>query len=185
MIDLGRKASVNARWSKRERARVGIEPTTAAPSQPDYPGVSRSDHSAGTKDRLRDELLSYVRTDMYTVDWGLGGGRKRGEKQAEEAARTNRRRTKKRMAAERTARRDKSSPSSTSILISSRCSFGCHSLLCPAPVPAVCLFCLFLSPLSPFPQPPIDRVSPNVTYCYYYLRVQNFAILGFRRFCGY
>ena len=24
-----------------------------------------------------------------------------------------------------------------------------------------------------------------VPYCYYYLRVQNFANLGFRRFCGY
>ena len=57
------------------------------------------------KNRLRDELQSYVRTD--TVDWGLGGGRKRGKKQAEEAARTNWRRTKKRMAAERTAQRDK------------------------------------------------------------------------------
>ena len=57
------------------------------------------------KNRLRDELWSYVWTD--TVDWGLGGGRKRGKKQAEEAARTNRRRTKRRMAAERTARRDK------------------------------------------------------------------------------
>ena len=57
------------------------------------------------RNRLRDELQSYVRTD--TVDWGLGGGRKRGKKQAEEATRTNRRRTKKRMAAERTARREK------------------------------------------------------------------------------
>ena len=34
-------------WRKRERARAGIEPTAAAPSQPDCPGVSRSDHSAG------------------------------------------------------------------------------------------------------------------------------------------
>ena len=56
------------------------------------------------KNRLCDELLGYVRTD--TVDWGLGGGRKKGKKQAEEAARTNRRRTQMRMAAERTARRD-------------------------------------------------------------------------------
>ena len=43
------------------------------------------------------------RTD--TVDWGLGGGRKKGKKQAEEAARTNRRRTKKRMAAELSSER--------------------------------------------------------------------------------
>ena len=31
--------------------------------------------------RLHDELQSYVRTD--TVDWGLGGGRKKEKKQAE------------------------------------------------------------------------------------------------------
>ena len=36
-------------WRKRERARAGIEPTAAAPSQPDCPGVIRSDHSAGFK----------------------------------------------------------------------------------------------------------------------------------------
>ena len=34
--------------------------------------------------------------------------------------------------------------------------------LCPAPVRPGCLFCLFLSLLSPSYQPPIDRVSPNV-----------------------
>ena len=67
-------------------------------------GVSRSDHLAGSN-RPPDELQGYVRTD--TVDWGLGGGRKKGRKQAEEAARTNRRMTKKRMAAERTPGRDK------------------------------------------------------------------------------
>ena len=32
---------------ERERARAGIEPTAAASSQPDCPGISRSDHSAG------------------------------------------------------------------------------------------------------------------------------------------
>ena len=37
-------------FRKRERAREGIEPTAAAPSQPDGPGVSRSDHSAGSKE---------------------------------------------------------------------------------------------------------------------------------------
>ena len=42
-----------------------------------------------------------------------------------------------------------SSLSSTSIFISSRCSFSCHSLLCLAPVRPGCLFRLFLSPLSP------------------------------------
>ena len=35
---------------RRERARVGIEPTAAAPSQPDCPGVSHSDHSTGSKE---------------------------------------------------------------------------------------------------------------------------------------
>ena len=55
-----------------------------------------------------------------------------------------------------------SSLSSTSVFISSRCSSSCHSPLCPAPVRPGCLFCLFLSLLSPSFQPPIDRVSPNV-----------------------
>ena len=55
-----------------------------------------------------------------------------------------------------------SSLSSTSIFISSRCSFSCHSPLCPAPVRPGCLFCLFLSLLSPSSQPPIDCVRPNV-----------------------
>ena len=55
-----------------------------------------------------------------------------------------------------------SSPSSMSIFISSRCSFSCHSLLCLVPVRPGCLFRLFLSPLSPSSQPPIDRVSPNL-----------------------
>ena len=34
------------------------------------------------------------------------------------------------------------------------CSFSCHSPLCPAPVRPGCLFCLFLSLLSPSSQPP-------------------------------
>ena len=55
-----------------------------------------------------------------------------------------------------------SSLPSTSKFISSRCSFSCHSPLCPAPVRPGCLFCLYLSLLSPSSQPPIDRVSPNV-----------------------
>ena len=45
---------------------------------------------------------------------------------------------------------------------SSRCSFSCHSLFCPAPVRPGCLF--LLSPLSPssrysLRKPPIDRQS--------------------------
>ena len=55
-----------------------------------------------------------------------------------------------------------SSLSSTSIFISSRCSFSCRSPLCPAPVRRGCLFRLFLSLLSSSSQPPIDRVSPIV-----------------------
>ena len=43
-----RKRRKYRRWRRRERARVGIEPAAAAPSQPDCPGVSRSDHSAGS-----------------------------------------------------------------------------------------------------------------------------------------
>ena len=36
--------------------RAGIEPMATAPSQPVCPGVGRSDHSAGSKNWLRDEL---------------------------------------------------------------------------------------------------------------------------------
>ena len=39
------------------------------------------------------------------------------------------------------------------LFISSRCSFSCHSLLCPAPVCPGCLFRFFLSHLSPSSQP--------------------------------
>ena len=42
-----RKRRKYRHWRKRERRRAGIEPTAAAPSQPDCPGVSRSDQSAG------------------------------------------------------------------------------------------------------------------------------------------
>ena len=74
--------------------------------QPDCPGVSRSDHSAGSKESGSWRALG-LRSDWHGR-LGLGGGRERRErKQMEEAARMNRRRTKKRMAAERTARRDK------------------------------------------------------------------------------
>ena len=75
------------RWRKREKARAGIEPTAAAPSQPDCPGVSRSDHSAGSKESASWRALG-LRSDWHG-QLGLGGGRKKGKKQAEEAARTN------------------------------------------------------------------------------------------------
>ena len=78
---------------KWERARAGIEPTAAAPTQPNCPGVSRSDHSAGSK-----EVASWRALELRS-DWhgrlGVGRREKEGKKQAEEAARTNRRRTKK------------------------------------------------------------------------------------------
>ena len=90
---------------KRERARAGIEPTAAAPSQPDCPGVSRSDHSAGSKESASWRALR-LRSDWYGR-LGVGRREKEGKETAEEAARTNRRRTKKTMAAGRTARRDK------------------------------------------------------------------------------
>ena len=118
-----RKRRKYRRWRKRERARAGIEPTAAAPSQPDCPGVSRSDHSAGSK-----ESASWRALEPRSV-WHLFGF---------------------------------SSLPSTSEFISSRCLFSCHSPPCPAPVRPGCLFCLFLSLLSPSSQPPIDRVSPNV-----------------------
>ena len=54
-----------------------------------------------------------------------------------------------------------SSLPSTPVFISSRCR-SAMAPLCPAPVRPGCLFCLFLSLLSPSSQPPIDRVSPNV-----------------------
>ena len=105
LMFLWRKKRKYRRWRKRERARAGIEPTAAAPSQPDCPGVSRSDHSAGSKELASWRALE-LHSDRHGL-MGLGGGRKKGKEQAEEAARTNRRRTKRRMAAERTARRDK------------------------------------------------------------------------------
>ena len=61
--------------------------------QPDCPGVSRSDHSAGSKESASWRALG-LRSDWHGR-LGLGGGRKKGKKQAEEAARTNRRRTKR------------------------------------------------------------------------------------------
>ena len=33
--------------------------------------------------------------------------------------------------------------------------------------------------------PSASKIPAWLPYCYYYLRVQNFAILGFRWFCGY
>ena len=48
-----RKRRKFSRWRKRERARAGIEHTAAALGQPDCPGVSRSDHSAGFPKNVR------------------------------------------------------------------------------------------------------------------------------------
>ena len=93
---------VQERGKERER---GIKPAAAVPSQPDCPGVGRSDHSVGSK-----ELASWRALELRS-DWhgrlGAGGERKKVRKEAAEAARTDRRRTKKRMAVDWTARRDK------------------------------------------------------------------------------
>ena len=63
------------RWRKRERARAGIEPTAAAPSQPDCPGVSCSDHSAGSKESASWRALE-LRSDWHGR---LGVGRREKE----------------------------------------------------------------------------------------------------------
>ena len=66
---------------KWERARAGIEPMAAAPSQPDCPGVSCSDHSAGSK-----ESASWRALGLHS-DWhGRLGGWKR-EKEGKETSR--------------------------------------------------------------------------------------------------
>ena len=60
--------------TKRERAGAGIEPTAAAPSQPDCPGVSRSDHSAGSKESASWRALE-LRSDWVvwaTNTWQSG-----------------------------------------------------------------------------------------------------------------
>ena len=41
-----REENIDVEGREKELARAGIEPTAAAPSQPDCPGVSHSDHSA-------------------------------------------------------------------------------------------------------------------------------------------
>ena len=63
------------RWRNRERARARIEPTAAAPSQPDCPGVSRSDHSAGSKESASWRALE-LRSDWHGR---LGVGRREKE----------------------------------------------------------------------------------------------------------
>ena len=68
------------RWRKRERARAGIEPTAAAPSRPDGPGVSRSDHSAGSK-----ESASWRALELRS-DWHGQLGNWRREKEGKETS---------------------------------------------------------------------------------------------------
>ena len=70
-----------------ERARAGIEHATAAPSQPDCPGVSRSDHSAGSKESASWRALG----DQVHLDWHgrLGVGKR--EKEGKEASGRSRR----------------------------------------------------------------------------------------------
>ena len=83
-----RKKDIEER--EKERERQGIEPTAAEPGQPDCPGVSRSDHSAGSKESASwRAVVLELRSDWHGRDWGLWRGRKKGTKQAEEGARTN------------------------------------------------------------------------------------------------
>ena len=56
-----------------ERARVGIKPTAAAPSQPDCPGVSHSDHSASSKESASWRALGLL------SDLGVGRREKEGK----------------------------------------------------------------------------------------------------------
>ena len=72
-----RKRRKFRRWRKRERARAGIEPTAAAPSQPDCPGVSRSDHSAGSKESASWRALE-LRSDWHGR-LGVGSREKEGK----------------------------------------------------------------------------------------------------------
>ena len=60
-----------------ERARAGIEPTAAAPSQPDCPGVGRSDHSAGSKESASWPALG-LRSDWHGR-LGIGKREKEGK----------------------------------------------------------------------------------------------------------
>ena len=72
-----RKRRKYRRWRKTEIARAGIEPTAAAPNlaSPTAQVLVAQTTQPVQKNRLRDELLSYVWTD--TVEWGLGGGKKK------------------------------------------------------------------------------------------------------------
>ena len=66
-----RKRRRRRREEKEKKVtRAGIEPTAAAPSQPTRPDVSRSDHSAASKEREReresDLQLCYGRTVLLS-----------------------------------------------------------------------------------------------------------------------
>ena len=134
---------INANYYiKRERARerAGIESTAAAPSQPDCPGVSRPDYSAGSKESALWRALE------QRSDWHGRLGVERREKDP-----------RSRSFSLSSTSILFSSLSSTSIFISSRCLFSCHSLLCPAPVRPGCLFSLVSFPsfsLLPTPNRP-------------------------------
>ena len=134
----------------------------AAPSQPDCPGVSRSDHSAGSKESASWRALE-LRSDWHGR-LGVGRRQKEGKETSGRGSQDEPAQDKEELfcSFSLSSTSKFSSLSSTSILISSRCLFSCLSLLCPAPVRPGCLFRLFLSLLSPSSQPPIDRVSPNV-----------------------
>ena len=69
------RKNIDVEERERERARAGIEPAAAAPSQPECPGVSRSDPSAGSK-----ESASWRASELGSHWHGrLGVGRREKE----------------------------------------------------------------------------------------------------------
>ena len=78
-----RRIRKRRRQRKRERARVGISNLRRqCLASPTAQVLVAQTTRPVQKNWLRDELYSYVRID--TVDWELGGGKRRGKKHAEE-----------------------------------------------------------------------------------------------------
>ena len=88
-----------------KRASEGIEPTAAAPSQPDCPGVSRSDHSVGSKESALWRALG-LRSDWHGR-LGVGKREKEGKEASGRGSQDEPAQDEERMVAERAAQRDK------------------------------------------------------------------------------
>ena len=89
-------------WRRREEkekkvARAGIEPTAAAPSQPTRLDVSRSDHSAASKETASWRALRqwFGLTRSTPGGWSEGERRERSEKEREQPGRTGARERRK------------------------------------------------------------------------------------------